>query len=179
MVITSEAAEGRLNDPRNLVVKLRMFNGGSGKLGKENISKDTKALIGTLARLKVMPRKDLMELTGVGNDEITLCRNGESSQGVRDPEIFGKVRGTTEEVKETVKETAVDNLLIALGVVKAKINGAKLLEASTVAKDSAIIFEKMNGGGGTGVLATKVVIHDPGSKSEDQYMSVEVIAGAK
>lgn len=179
MFLNNIEAEARLKNPQNVVVRLNMHSGNpNGRMTP--ISRETKEFLGTMGHLSGLRGKVLASMVGVSTSELTSCKAGERTAGVRDPLLYEAVQENVKKSKEDAKAIVVDNLLKSLGVVSAKLPGAKLLEANEVAKSSALILEKLDGGSGDGgVKVTNIVIHNPGSRPESEYMEVEVITGGK
>ena len=175
MEITEEAAKELLEHPRNLLNNVHFVKLHNGtRNGGKAVPSIMRELIGVAAHHDTI--KATAEEFGVSESTVAAAKKGNVGVNRHDPDLKARVDNQVEEVKQSVRDLALDRISTMFANVITNENLAaidKPREAVAIAKDLASIAERtaVKGPGN----ATAVFVHMTREKREEEYGDMIVI----
>lgn len=181
--LTKDQVEKRLTSPENLVNRLSVLPLiKKSELKETNLSAEERRLLADLAQGDDT-QKEIAETFGVSQVTVSGLKRGLVGSNKEDSESAdaAKVaRERIEEKKSAASEKALDGLVEALGMAGGLIGEVKKAKTATaIAKDMAIIHEKLSGGSkdkGTNGGGVHVHLYAPRVRDVSEYEIVDVVS---
>jgi hypothetical protein len=174
MYIDPKVALERSKNPANLIIKHRNMQKTTA-----HRTEDEKVFLGTMGILTGSPY-EVEKTFGAAHTRVKEYSQGIDNQriGRLNTDLRDKVEEAVKTTKEKISDKALDVLTNALGLVGERLENkqvGKTTDISTIAKDMATIYDKINpkdisAGLGIGI---QVVINAPAQKGIKEYEMVE------
>lgn len=172
--LTSEEANARLENPKNILVDHRFLHDTKGrKNGSKNLTHDQRVLVGTIANMTTA--KEASKITGVNPMSAHLYSNGKTSVEKFDETLKQDI----DERIGDVKDKALNLLMKSMGLISDEdLVGAKLLEKTAVIRDMSGVIDKLTPKNKEQSDENHVHfhIHGPELTDESKFAAIEVSA---
>jgi hypothetical protein len=174
MYITKEQLEARLKGQvsRDNISIITPHTGNK----KKEIPHEAKVLIGAFAQVDT--HANVAKAFNVSETAVSTASRGMSGNNKEfSHELAADIKKVATGIKGDISSKALDVLMSSLGVVETKVGAAKATDASTIAKNMAIVHEKMSprSEGLSNSNHILIQINAPNQRSEDAYEAMEVV----
>lgn len=136
--------------------------------GSHNLDPDARASLGTLGR--ALPNAAVAEMFGISKQSVSDYSNGRI--GSRKDQDLGEA---IEERISGIQDQAITRLLSSLNLVGSKEETIRTArEAASIAKDMAVIVDKVRDKRPVSIGQANIVFYSPKPREESSYEVVEV-----
>ena len=168
MILDLDNAQQRLNSTHNPVAEIREIKRPGNSLGRRGFGVEFQAEVAALAHRKTI--REVAEKVGVSEGQVSNWKHG-STDGET---LNTKLIESTERKLEGVRDTALDKLMLALGVIdEEKIEKLSVKDAAAVAESMAGIIDRTTKKVPV-FNAAQVIIMAPQQKEESKFQVVEI-----
>ena len=168
MILDIDDASQRLNSTHNPTAEIRDIKRLGNTLGRRGFGVEFQAEVAALAHTKTV--REVAEKTGVSEGQITNWKHGTTDGVKANPKLIQE----TEKRLDTVRDTALDKMMIALGVMtEEKMKDLSVKDAAWVADTMAGVIDKTSKKA-PAFVGAQVIIMAPTQKEESKFQVVEV-----